>query len=61
MARNTERTTAQRLADIEHRLRGLERPGCCPPDPGWVLTEVGDTMHFLYMPTGALGPAVGVK
>ncbi len=61
MARNTERTVPQRLADIEHRLRAIECPGNCPPDRGWVLAEVGDTLRYLYVPTGSVGDVIGVK
>ncbi len=57
--RDADRSLADRLADIERRLRAVEQPGCCPPDPGWVMTQIGTDLHFLYVPTGALGPVVG--
>jgi hypothetical protein len=50
-----------RLADLERRVRAVEQPGCCPPDPGWVLTETSDGLHWLYVPTGTLGPVIGTR
>jgi hypothetical protein len=50
---------AARIAEIERRLRNVERPGCCPPDRGWVMTQVGTDLHYLYVPSGTLGPVVG--
>jgi len=50
---------AARIADLEQRLRKVEQPGSNPPDPGWILTQVGTDMHYLYVPSGALGPAIG--
>jgi hypothetical protein len=57
--RDTEQSLAARITDIERRLRAVEQPGCCPPDRGWVLTQVGTDLHYLYVPTGNLGPVVG--
>lgn len=57
--REDETTLAERIASIERRLRAVEQPGCCPPDRGWVMTQVGTDLHFLYVPTGTLGPVVG--
>lgn len=54
-----------RIAEIERRLRAVEQPGCCPPDRGWVLTSIdsgsGPELHYLYVPTGSLGPVVGTQ
>lgn len=50
-----------RIADIERRLRAVEQPGSAPPDPGWVLREVNGVLLYLYSPTGAQGPIIGVK
>jgi len=63
MAYRAPNTTdlAGRLADLDRRLRAVEQPGCCPPDPGWVLAESEDGLHYLYVPTGTLGPTIGTK
>lgn len=50
-----------RIADLERRLRTQEQPGCCPPDPGWVLSVVNGQLRWVYIPTGALGPVIGVQ
>lgn len=49
----------ERLTDIERRLRRVEQPGSNAPDPGWVLSQVGTSLHYLYVPTGALGVEIG--
>jgi len=49
------------VADIDRRLRAVEQPGCCPPDPGWVLAQVGTNLQYLYVPTGAIGPVIGTQ
>ena len=49
----------QRLELFERRLRALEQPGANPPDRGWVLEQVGTDLHYLYVPTGTLGPVIG--
>ena len=49
------------IEDIERRLRKLEQPGAIPPDANWVLREVDNTLRYLYVPSGALGPAIGTK
>jgi len=54
-------TLSQRVADLEHRMRAAEQAGCCPPDPGWVLREVDGSLHYLYVPTGSVGPVLGTK
>lgn len=54
-------STGAQLSDIERRLRAIEQPGCCPPDPGWILVEVDGILHYVYAPTGALGPTIGRK
>lgn len=59
--RQQPRTTAERIADIERRLRAIEQPGAIPPDPGWVLKEVDGGLHFIYVPTGAVGPEIGTR
>lgn len=56
-----DRNLGSQLADIERRLRRVEQPGCCPPDPGWILAEVGDVLAFIYAPTGAIGPTIGIR
>jgi len=50
-----------RIAELDRRLRAVEQPGCCPPDPGWIMAEVSGGLHFLYVPTGSLGPEIGTK
>lgn len=57
--RATSDDLSSRIADIERRLRAVEQPGCCPPDRGWILTQVGTNLHYLYVPTGTVGPVVG--
>jgi hypothetical protein len=57
--RNVEQDLGSRLEDIERRLRALEQPGALPPDRGWVLTQVGTDLHYLYVPTDTLGPVIG--
>jgi len=52
---------AERLADVERRLRNVEQPGAAPPDPGWVLREVDNCLRYLYVPSGSLGPEIGTK
>jgi hypothetical protein len=52
---------ADRVAEMERRLRNLEQPGALPPDPGWVLREVDNCLRYLYVPTGTLGPEIGAK
>jgi hypothetical protein len=52
---------ADRMAEMERRLRNLEQPGALPPDPGWVLREVDNSLHYLYVPTGMMGPEIGAK
>jgi hypothetical protein len=60
--RDTDRSMVRRLEDLEARVRKLERPSHQAPDPGWVLTKVSDTeMAYLYLPTGATGPVIGVQ
>jgi hypothetical protein len=49
------------LDDIELRLRRLEGRQNPAPDPGWRLVEVGDKLHYLYVPTGSTGPVIGTK
>jgi hypothetical protein len=49
------------IADLERRIRRLENPGCCPPDPGWVLAEVGGGLAYIFVPSGAVGPIIGTK
>lgn len=52
---------AAAIADLERRLRAVERPGSNPPDPGWVLREINGGLHYIYVPTGAVGPQIGTK
>ena len=52
---------AERIADIERRLRQVEQPGAIPPDPGWVLREVNNGLRYIYVPSGAAGPEIGTK
>jgi hypothetical protein len=59
--RTPANTPADRLADIERRLRAVEQPGCCPPDPNWILIEVDGELKFLYTTSGSVGPVVGIK
>lgn len=59
--RNPPEDLGAAIADIERRLRKLEQPGAVPPDANWVLREVDNTLLYLYVPTGATGPAIGVK
>jgi len=54
-------TLHERIADLERRMRRVEQPGTNPPDPGWVMTQVGTSLHYLYVPTGALGVAIGTQ
>ncbi len=49
------------IADIDRRLRAVEQPGSMPPDPGWVMREIEGELFYVYVPTGAIGPIVGIK
>lgn len=49
------------LQNIDQRLRRVEQPGANPPDRGWVLQEVDGGLHYLYVPTGSIGPEIGTK
>lgn len=50
-----------RLTDMEQRIRRLEESSNPLPDPGWTLTESADGLHYLYVPSGAVGPVIGTK
>lgn len=58
--RQNPENTAARIAEIERRLRAIEQPGAIPPDPGWVLREIDGYLYYVYVPTGLVGPIVGV-
>jgi hypothetical protein len=57
--RDSTEDLANRVRELEHRIRHMEQPGCCPPDRGWILTQVGTDLQYLYVPTGTLGPVIG--
>lgn len=59
--RDVDPSLGHRLMEIERRLRALEQPGALPPDRGWVLKQTGTNMQYLYVPTGTLGPVIGVQ
>jgi hypothetical protein len=59
--RDVDPNLAHRLANVEQRLRALEQAGAVPPDRGWVLTQTGTNLQWLYVPTGALGPVIGTQ
>ena len=54
-------TLPEYLTEIDRRLRVLEQPGALPPDPGWVLRQVGTTLLYVYVPSGAVGPVIGTQ
>ena len=56
-----EKTIGAWIADVDRRLKAIEQPGALPPDPDWVLREVDGSLHYLYVPTGTVGPALGSK
>jgi len=58
---NTDDLLVARLEDLERRVRRLEESASGPPDPGWVLVEIGGELLYRYTPTGAIGPVIGVK
>lgn len=49
------------MEDLDRRLRRVEQAGSAPPDRGFVLTEIGDGLHYLYVPSGSIGPEIGSK
>jgi len=57
--RDGDRNLGHRLETLETRLRALEQPGALPPDRGWILTQVGTDLKYLYVPTGTYGPVIG--
>lgn len=59
--RDVDTNLGHRLASIEQRVRALEQAGAVPPDRGWILKQTGTNMQYLYVPTGALGPIIGVQ
>ena len=59
--RKDEKGMAAWLQDIERRLRRVEQAGAAPPDRGWVLREINDGLHYVYVPTGSTGPEIGTK
>jgi len=59
--RQDEKGLAAWLQDVDRRLRRVEQAGANPPDRGFVLTEVGDSLHYIYVPSGSIGPEIGTK
>jgi len=60
--RATEDNLAEIIISLERRIRRLEQGGASTsPDPGWVLHETENGLHYLYVPTGVIGPQIGVK
>jgi len=59
--RRDERTLLDRVNELEALVRLQTQAGAIPPDPGWVLQEVGDELQYLYVPTGAAGPIIGSR
>lgn len=59
--RRDEKNLVSWMKDLELRLRRVEQAGAAPPDRGFVLVEVGDKLHYLYVPSDTLGPEIGSK
>jgi len=59
--RDSERDLLRRIEQLERDLRMLRTAGAFPPDPGWVLRDVDDGLHYIYIPTGAVGPKIGSR
>lgn len=49
------------LRDLQQRVRRLEEARNPLPDPGWVLIESDDGLHYLFVPSGSQGPVIGTR